>query len=1408
MLPVARIVCQEFGFMPLRGLILVALFTLLNVVKGACAAEPETGDYRVGVAKIDITPNYPVRLSGFGGRRKESEGIAQQIWAKALVIDDGHPALLLAVDNVGIPAWLVAELRQRLQKKAGLDPERIAVTATHTHTAPMLRGMLSTLFGVPIPPEHQEHIDRYTKEFLDKLEAVALAALEDRQLARLSWGIGRLGFAANRRTKGGPVDLDMPMLVVRDSNRKVRAIYINYACHCVTLSFNKISGDWAGFAQDLIQQENPGAIALVSVGCGADANPSSGVTGDKIEIAARQGAEVAAEVKRLLGGYLAPVHGPIRIASSSAELPLAPHPSEAEWEKRAQRTDAIGYHARVQLDRLKRGQKLATAIPYTVQTWKFGNSLAMAFLPGEVVVDYALRLKRELDGLRLWLNAYSNDSPAYIPSERILKEGGYEGGGAMVYYDVPTPFQPGLEDKIVGLVEGQLRPNFDSPIRPDGTHGSRPLSPQQAVTTLRTHPGLAVDLMVAEPLVIDPVAISFGPDGRLWVAEMVDYPAGKKGDFRPDGRVRVLEDTDGDGFYDKSTVFLENIPFPTGVTAWRQGVLVCSAPDILYAEDSKHDGKADVVKKLYSGFGVDNYQARVNSLEFGLDGWVYGSCGLFGGRIKSFNGSVYDLGNRDFRIKPDTGELEPATGRTQQGRVRNDWEDWFGCDNTNLCWHYPLADHYLKRNKFVAPPAAAVQVSRLPEPNQVFPLQKQLQLFALSGPPGQATAACGLGVYRDNLLGQGYTGSLFTCEPVNLCVTRQVLTPAQSSFAGHRAADETSSEFLASADNWFRPVQARTGPDGALWIVDMYRYVIEHTRWIPAADLARLDVRAGDTLGRIYRVRPAAGVRPALRLDRLDTVGLVAALDSPNGAQRELAAQMLQWRGDKAAIPLLRSLAEASPRPETRLEALCALDVLGGLDVDLVRKLLGDKHPGLRRHAVRLSEKFLSSNADLGPIVAGLATDADAQVRLQVAYTLGAWHDPRAGSTLLGLAHRHAGDGYLLAAVLSSLNVRNIEPAVMALLDSPKDDKSTQIVAEEILGMAGSICTPEVLSGMLEKALVQKGNRFAGWQATGLGALLEALTRRDLSWQNLPGKTAVVLVQQSLTQARKLANDESTSDEIRLRSIPLLACERSQQAGDFVILGKLLQPNQPLPLQTAALERLSSLANDQIAGIVLGGWPGYSPDIRNQALDLLLSRPAWRGQLLEAIDKKQVPAGDVDTKRRQVLLELRDKAQKALAVKVFAGAVRSDRQKVINEHADVLALKSEVARGQAVFARRCAVCHKLGTVGVVVGPDLTSVSTKSPDYLLTEILDPNRNVDIRYHEYVAVTRSGRIVTGILSSESAASVTIRSQEGKEQTLLRSELEDLKSTGKSLMPEGLEKDLSHQELADVIRFLRNR
>ncbi len=442
--------------LPRLAVVLCCATTLVKLHFSLVAAEAP--GLRVGVAQLDITPDYPVRLSGFGFRRTESEGITQRIFAKALVFADDRlgPALLITTDNLCVPDEITAEIAQRLSRKIGLKRERLAITASHTHTAPMLKNVCPTLFGVPIPPEHQANIDRYTGAFINALENVALAAAKDIRPARLSFGVGNVNFAANRRTKGGPVDHDLPVLAVHDPDGKLRAVYFSYACHCVTLSDNKISGDWAGFAQHRIQELFPDTIAIASVGCGADSNPASGVTGDKAEICAQQGDQIAQEVKRLLSTELKSISTAPNAHYARLDLALDTPRTREEWETRAKREDAIGHHARVNLARLDRGESLPTKINYPIQTWAFGDQLAIVFLPGETVVDYSLRLKREFDRTRLWVNGYSNDGRAYLPSERILKEGGYEGGDAMIYYDFPQRFAPGLEQKILDTVSTQL----------------------------------------------------------------------------------------------------------------------------------------------------------------------------------------------------------------------------------------------------------------------------------------------------------------------------------------------------------------------------------------------------------------------------------------------------------------------------------------------------------------------------------------------------------------------------------------------------------------------------------------------------------------------------------------------------------------------------------------------------------------------------------------------------------------------------------------------------------------------------------------------------------------------------------------------------------------------------------------
>ena len=337
---------------------------------------------------------------------------------------------------------------------------------------------------------------------------------------------------------------------------------------------------------------------------------------------------------------------------------------------------------------------------------------------------------------------------------------------------------------------------------------------------------------------------------------------------------------------------------------------------------------------------------------YGLDGWL--EAGSYeGSKLKTLNGEELTLPNGDFRLQPDVPKIDPETGRTENGRVRDDWGNWFGTDNSNVCFHYPLSDRYLRRNPNIVPPPLAVYAPT-PAASQLYPRGK-LILLPLSGPAGKATAACGMGFYRDDLLGAEFTGNAFTCEPVNQLVHRMVLKPNGTTFIADRPADEAETEFLTSTDNWFRPVEARTAPDGSLWIVDMYRYVIEHSRWIPQNVQDELDVYAGNNLGRIYRVLPKdAKPRPWPRLDKLDTAQLVAALDSPNGWQRDMAQQLLVSRHDDAAVEPLAELVKNADRPATRLQALCTLGVLDKLPDELIIAALSDSHPAVRRQAIRL----------------------------------------------------------------------------------------------------------------------------------------------------------------------------------------------------------------------------------------------------------------------------------------------------------------------------------------------------------------------------------------------------------------------------------------------------------------------
>ncbi|MDA0347138.1 MAG: c-type cytochrome [Verrucomicrobia bacterium] len=948
---------------------------------------------------------------------------------------------------------------------------------------------------------------------------------------------------------------------------------------------------------------------------------------------------------------------------------------------------------------------------------------------------------------------------------------------------------------------------------------SLPVAPEDALELIHVPEGFEVELVVAEPDVIDPVAFTWGADGRLWVAEMADYPMGMDGEGKPGGRVRWLRDTNNDGRYDQSVVFAEGLDFPTGILPWKKGVLVTAAPLIVYLEDSDGDGVADVQQPLFEGFHEGNQQLRVNGLIRGLDNWIYCASGAhtpnYGAdtRIKSLiTGKEIALGSRDFRFNPETGELDPQSGPSQFGRNRDDWGNWFGEMNSYPLWHYVLQDHYIRRNPHAASPDPRKQLV-LPRNPMVYPFKALQKRFHNFQETGRFTSACGGMVYRDGLLfpeSDLETIDSFTCEPFgNLVQHNRSFSDGVSFTVSLDGPVEVKDgvDFFASKDRWSRPVMARTGPDGALWIADMYRYMIEHPQWLPkeGQDELKPFYRLGDDRGRIYRVyRKERKPHLAPNLQKMTSLELVSALENRNGWQRDTAQALLVEQNDRAAIPELMNMATASKQPLARLHALCTLQGMGALNPAILKSTATDSSAGVRRHVVRLSEPWVNDYPDLQETLLNRVDDNDAKVRMQLAYSLGEWNGEAAAKALGRLAFADGTDLFMAAAIISSVNADNLMGVLVSLLAERSKANHGGELLGPLLALAVAYDNHDATMRALDAVLNQGGD--PEWQYVTATSLLDALDRRRTGNQGMNDMDSNVMarVKALLASARRSSLDSDSPKAQRIAAIRLMAREEGTRASDIQALGSLLGLKTPVEIQVATVSHLGTLSGKQVPEVLMNNWISYSPSIRTEVLNVMTSRTEWLTTLLDEIESGNVALTDLDAAIRQLLITHSDDKIQARAKELMPTA-NVDRLRAVQKYQGALELKSDKERGKVVFRNFCFTCHKLDGVGIEIGPNLASLTDRNPASLLSGILDPNAVVEGKYSSYLATLKDGRVFLGILISETGANITIKDLANQEHVILRSELVSLTNTGKSLMPDGLETSLTQQNLADVIAYV---
>ncbi|MCI0538961.1 MAG: c-type cytochrome [Verrucomicrobiales bacterium] len=944
-------------------------------------------------------------------------------------------------------------------------------------------------------------------------------------------------------------------------------------------------------------------------------------------------------------------------------------------------------------------------------------------------------------------------------------------------------------------------------------------SPAEELASFRlADPQLTVELVVSEPDVVSPVCVAWDADGRLFVVEMSDYPnASNK------GRVKLLEDADGDGHYERVTLFAEGLPFPTSVLPWKGGAIVASAPDIWFVKDNNGDGRADERRVLFTGFGEGNQQLRVNGLRWGIDNWVYGANGRSDGEIRQpddLTRKTISIRRRDFRFKPETLEFEAIAGPSQFGCAADDWGNRFLSWNTIPIRHVVIEERYLDRNPYLSSPQSLQDCLPADDTKEVFPLTPAPLVFNEES-SSHFNALAGLTIYRGDALGRDpagrkYRGNAFMGESLRNLVHRRILEPNGSTFTAKRG--EQGKEFLASTDPWFHPVNFATGPDGALYVVDFYRRFVEHPNYVHDSSVTnKIPWRMGAEHGRIWRVSSkeagAARLRPRRNLSQATPDELARLLTSDNGWRRDTAQRLLVERQDKQAGAALQKLLLDQPAHPASAHALWTLDALSALDTDTLAAALKIRsNPGLVANALRLAEPRLATEATFPQAVLALAGTHEHGVRLQLELTVGEirrsdWR----GRKYEALTASPPADEWHQRATLSSMSDwpwLGLERFLSDRSQKTKAATADPAFLERLASLVGAnhneADLEDCASHLADSALP------AETRIAILAGLADGMTRTRRSFQEWlarvggqsPGRRDALAA--LIRRAVERTKDFNLGSPARTAAIRLLSHVEASVSREAI--SELLRSKASSEVLFSAVRAVVQLNDPALSKAVFANWQSLGPSTRRQLLAESPRSTAMAMKLRDAVADGLISTVEIPAGTRAELQRMGDSEIRRAFVELLKSAAPSDRRETIRRFEPALGMDGEPKRGAEIFGRTCLICHVIKGRGAQVGPDLSGVGTRPKETLLVDILDPGRALSPDWLSYTVEPAEGEALSGLIVTETETHITMRRAQQPDESIPRARIKTIRADGKSLMPEGLEAGLSTRDIADLLEFLR--